>query len=475
RALERDLVDPAPGEEGERRLVLTPLAAERRLPVDVGLDAVAVADMHGGRAADALDRPVKRLDPPRRDVVQVDIERGLVELEDVEPERGELPRLLVDNLRELQRKPAAVAVVLVGKRVHDRHGARQRELELPRRVGAREGDLRRVRPPPAPERPGHGGHLGLVAVRADADRDAAGEVDALDVLEKAVDEVLPALFAVGHDVDARRLLLAERDQHRIATALLERRAREPPRRPQRPRLGEPGRLGKAAGDRRQKHGAVLQKGSRLSTAIDPAWPACYSWSPLSSAFQGDSMLRQLAKKIDALQELIGRGVSWFVLAMVVVVFSDVIFRYLFNRSWVFMQELEWHFFGLVYLLAAGYTMLYDEHVRVDIYYAKLTSRKKAWLDLILLFSFFFPTSLLIIYTTWPFVKNSFAVLEGSPDPGGLPGRWALKSTIIIGYALLILQGISQAIKNLYWAMGWEAREERAHEIHSCSAFTGPVP
>src|SRR5439155_1539534 len=107
RALERDLVDPAPGEEGERRLVLTPLAAERRLPVDVGLDAVAVADMHGGRAADALDRPVKRLDPPRRDVVQVDIERGLVELEDVEPERDELPRLLVDNLRELQRKPAA--------------------------------------------------------------------------------------------------------------------------------------------------------------------------------------------------------------------------------------------------------------------------------------------------------------------------------------------------------------------------------
>ncbi len=177
------------------------------------------------------------------------------------------------------------------------------------------------------------------------------------------------------------------------------------------------------------------------------------------------MLRQVAKKIDALQELIGRGVSWFVLAMVVVVFSDVIFRYLFNRSWVFMQELEWHFFGLVYLLAAGYTMLYDEHVRVDIYYAKLTSRKKAWLDLILLFVFFFPTSLLIIYTTWPFVKNSFAVLEGSPDPGGLPGRWALKSTIIIGYALLILQGISQAIKNLYWAMGWEAREERAHEIH----------
>jgi TRAP-type mannitol/chloroaromatic compound transport system permease small subunit len=177
------------------------------------------------------------------------------------------------------------------------------------------------------------------------------------------------------------------------------------------------------------------------------------------------MLRELARKIDRFQERFGHGVSWFVLAMVAVVFGDVIFRYLFRRSWVFMQELEWHFFGLVYLLAAGYTMLYDEHVRVDIFYAKLSPRNRAWVDLTLLFVFFFPTSLLIIYTTWPFVRNSFAVLEGSPDPGGLPARWALKSVIIIGYALLILQGISQAIKNLYWAMGWEPREERAHEVH----------
>jgi TRAP-type mannitol/chloroaromatic compound transport system permease small subunit len=178
-----------------------------------------------------------------------------------------------------------------------------------------------------------------------------------------------------------------------------------------------------------------------------------------------SMLRELARRIDAFQERFGHGVSWFMLAMVAVVFGDVIFRYLFNRSWVFMQELEWHFFGLVFLLGAGYTMLYDEHVRVDIVYARLAPRQKAWVDLILLFIFFFPTSLLIVYTAWPFVRNSFAVLEGSPDPGGLPARWALKSVIIIGYLFLILQGISQAIKNLYWAMGWEEREERVHEVH----------
>ncbi len=177
------------------------------------------------------------------------------------------------------------------------------------------------------------------------------------------------------------------------------------------------------------------------------------------------MLRELARKIDAFQERLGQGVSWLMFGMVVVVFCDVIFRYLFNRSWVFIQELEWHLFGVVYLLAAGYTMLYNEHVRVDIVYAKLPSRKKAWIDFVLLFVFFFPSCLLIIYTTWPFFRDSFRVNEGSPDPGGIPARWALKSIIIIGFLLLILQGISQAIKNFYWAMGWEERERRVREIH----------
>src|SRR5947209_20618398 len=81
------------------------------------------------------------------------------------------------------------------------------------------------------------------------------------------------------------------------------------------------------------------------------------------------MLRELARKIDAFQDRFGRSVSWIMLLMVLVVFSDVVMRYAFNKSSVFAQELEWHLFGLVYLLGAGYTMLYDEHVRVDILYS----------------------------------------------------------------------------------------------------------
>jgi TRAP-type mannitol/chloroaromatic compound transport system permease small subunit len=177
------------------------------------------------------------------------------------------------------------------------------------------------------------------------------------------------------------------------------------------------------------------------------------------------MLRQLARKIDAFQERWGQAVSWLMFGMVAVVFGDVVFRYVFNRSSVFVQELEWHLFGMVYLLAAGYTMLYDEHVRIDIMYAKWPPRKKAAVDFVLLFVMFLPSVLMIIYTTWPFVKHSFAVNEGSPDPGGIPLRWAYKSVIILGFLLLLLQGFSQAVKNFYWMMGWEERERRVQEVH----------
>jgi TRAP-type mannitol/chloroaromatic compound transport system permease small subunit len=175
-------------------------------------------------------------------------------------------------------------------------------------------------------------------------------------------------------------------------------------------------------------------------------------------------MRELARRIDAFQERFGRAVSWLMFGMVVVVFGDVIFRYVFSRSFVWVQELEWHLFGAIYLLAAGYTLLYDEHVRVDIVYSKLSPRGKAWIDFALLWVFFFPSCLLIIYTSWPFVKASYVVNEGSPDPGGIPARWVLKSVIIVGFALLLLQGVAQAIKSFYWAMGWEEPKRRPQEI-----------
>ena len=177
------------------------------------------------------------------------------------------------------------------------------------------------------------------------------------------------------------------------------------------------------------------------------------------------MLRELARKIDAAQDRFGRGLAWLMLAMVLVVFTDVVMRYAFRKSYVATQELEWYLFGVTYLMAGGYVMLWDEHVRVDIVYSRLKPRTKAWIDLILLGVFFYPSCLLILWSTWPFFRNAVAVWEGSPDPGGIPARWALKGVIILAFAVMGIQGLSQVIKNFYWAMGWEAPEVRAKEIH----------
>ena len=185
----------------------------------------------------------------------------------------------------------------------------------------------------------------------------------------------------------------------------------------------------------------------------------------TNAARPEAPLRRLARRIDAWQDAFGRALSWLMLAMVLVVFSDVVLRYAFNLTSVFTQELEWYLFAITYLLGAGYVMLHDEHVRVDIVYSRLPPRRKARLDFILLFVFFFPSCLLIVYTTWPFFRNAYMVLEGSPDPGGIPARWALKSVIIIAFVILMIQGVSQAVKNFYVWRGWEEPVSRLKEIH----------
>jgi TRAP-type mannitol/chloroaromatic compound transport system permease small subunit len=176
------------------------------------------------------------------------------------------------------------------------------------------------------------------------------------------------------------------------------------------------------------------------------------------------VLRNIARKIDALDDRFGRLVSWIMLFMVLVVFTDVVLRYLFSTTTVWLQELEWHLFGIVYMLGAGYTMLYDEHVRVDIVYSRWSVRKKAWSDFILYLVFFYPSAIMIVWTSIPFVRDSFRVFEGSPDPGGIPLRFLLKSVIILGFLLLMLQALSQTIKSYFVARGWEEPEQRVKDI-----------
>jgi TRAP-type mannitol/chloroaromatic compound transport system permease small subunit len=150
-------------------------------------------------------------------------------------------------------------------------------------------------------------------------------------------------------------------------------------------------------------------------------------------------------------------VSWVTALVVLVVFIDVVMRYVFRVSFVFTQELEWHLFAFIFLMGAGYTLLKDGHVRVDIFYQRMSLKKQAWVNLLGVIFLLLPGCYLVIATSIGFVQSSLAVVEGSPDPGGIPCRFILKSCIITGFLLIALQGISLGIKSLFTIIGvdWE--------------------
>ncbi len=160
-------------------------------------------------------------------------------------------------------------------------------------------------------------------------------------------------------------------------------------------------------------------------------------------------LRQTADCLAYLSELSGRLVAWLVLLLVLLISYDVAMRYLFQGGSVALQELEWHLFALIFLLGAAYTLKHDGHVRVDVFYQnRMGVRGRAWVDLLGSIFFLLPFCLLVILSSWPFVQDAWQFHEASPDPGGLPARWLLKAAIPLGFLLLLLQGMAQAIRNL---------------------------
>ncbi len=174
------------------------------------------------------------------------------------------------------------------------------------------------------------------------------------------------------------------------------------------------------------------------------------------------VLKQLCHWIDSLNQWVGRGVAWVTLGLVLVVFVDVVMRYLFNTSFVFTQELEWHLFGFIFLIGAGYTLLHDGHVRVDIIYQRLGFKGRAWVNFGGVLLFLIPGCIMVITTSWKFTVTSFAMLEGSPDPGGIPFRFILKGCIPVGFTLLLLQGLSLGMHSFMQILGIEeAKEEES--------------
>jgi TRAP-type mannitol/chloroaromatic compound transport system permease small subunit len=137
------------------------------------------------------------------------------------------------------------------------------------------------------------------------------------------------------------------------------------------------------------------------------------------------------------------------IVLTLIVSYDVIARKLFHGGSIALQELEWHLYSLTFLFAIAYTMSRDKHVRVDIFYDRFSPRTKAVIQIITVLFFVVPFATLVIAEAVPFVQMSYSMHEQSGDPGGLGCRWIIKSTMFIGFFLVLLQSIAELQKAYY--------------------------
>jgi TRAP-type mannitol/chloroaromatic compound transport system permease small subunit len=160
----------------------------------------------------------------------------------------------------------------------------------------------------------------------------------------------------------------------------------------------------------------------------------------------------IAQRIDRFSEATGHVVYYCTLAMVSLGAFNAVARYtdkstglgLSSNTWL---ELQWYLFGVVFLLGAAYTLKHDDHVRVDVLYGRLSRRGKAWIDLAGTVLFLFPFCGLMVYMSIPMVENSWAVLEQSADPGGLP-RYPIRTIIPIAFVFVMIQGTAMVIRKV---------------------------
>ena len=165
-----------------------------------------------------------------------------------------------------------------------------------------------------------------------------------------------------------------------------------------------------------------------------------------------SALLGLARLVDRINGLIGRGVAWLILAAVLVSAGNAVIRKSFNLSSNAWLELQWYLFGAVFMMCAAWALRDDAHVRVDVLSTNLSPRARVWIDLVCHILFLMPFAILMAWLAWPFFLSSFLSGEQSNNAGGLI-RWPAKLWVLIGFVLLVAQGIAEIIKRVAMLSG----------------------
>ena len=175
----------------------------------------------------------------------------------------------------------------------------------------------------------------------------------------------------------------------------------------------------------------------------------------TSSVSGRNALILLADRLDRFSEQTGRLLAWLSLFMVIVTFLVVVLRYALDLGWIAMQESVTYMHATLFMLGAAYTLRRNGHVRVDIFYQKMSRRGRAWVDLMGTLLLLAPVCIFIAWIGWEYVYESWHVLEGSREAGGIPGVFLLKSLILLMPVLVLLQGFSGVLRNGLFLAGVE--------------------
>jgi TRAP-type mannitol/chloroaromatic compound transport system permease small subunit len=163
-------------------------------------------------------------------------------------------------------------------------------------------------------------------------------------------------------------------------------------------------------------------------------------------------LLSLSRVIDAFNEKVGRALSWLILAAVLVSTGNALIRKIFNSSSNAWLELQWYLFGAVFLGCAAYTLIRNEHIRIDIVSSKMGPRYRNIIEIIGHTLFLMPLCVMMIYYGFPFFYSSFKIGEVSTNAGGLI-QWPAKLMIPIGFCMLLAQAVSELIKRIGFMKG----------------------
>jgi len=161
-----------------------------------------------------------------------------------------------------------------------------------------------------------------------------------------------------------------------------------------------------------------------------------------------NILSKALANIESFIDWSGRTVSWLSLFLVLVTFIIVVLRYVFDSGSIALQEITSYLHASIFLIGMAYTMQQDAHVRVDIFYSRCSKQTKAWIDLFGTLFLLLPFMLFVSWVSWSYIANSWSVLEGSREAGGLPGVFLLKSLILVMTFLLSLQAFTQIVRNI---------------------------